>query len=75
MTDLMTENVNLPINHILRYTASFLLANQILHVIFALLPVLWLSGLLPPAEVLVLGMLEQAQIFLLGGTPLASLPR
>ncbi|XP_012939720.1 pecanex-like protein 4 [Aplysia californica] len=57
------------------YSSGVLLANQILHVVFVLLPVLWLCGLLPPAEVLVLGLLEQGQVFLLGGTPYASWAR
>ncbi|RUS91438.1 hypothetical protein EGW08_000762 [Elysia chlorotica] len=47
-------------------------ADQALHAVFVCLPVLWLVGLPPPAEVLLLWLTEQAHVCLLGGSPAAS---
>lgn len=51
--------------------ASLLLTNQILHVGFIFLPVLWCLGVLPPLDALVLWLMEQTLVHLLGGSPMA----
>ncbi|CAG5127048.1 unnamed protein product [Candidula unifasciata] len=57
------------------YSTDFHLPNQVLHIVFVLLPLLWFLGVLPPGEVLILWILEQCQVFLFGGSPAASIPR
>ena len=39
------------------------------------LPIIWFLGILPPTEAFFLWAIEQAQIFLFGGTPSSNLPR
>ncbi len=51
---------------------SLTLANQILHVVFVFLPVLWTVGLLPPVDALLLWLLEQGHVIFFGGSPMAS---
>ncbi|KAM8807238.1 pecanex-like protein 4 [Eudromia elegans] len=46
--------------------------NQILHIIFLFLPVLWAMGILPPLDALFLWGMEQLLEFGLGGSPLSS---
>ncbi|XP_007902018.1 pecanex-like protein 4 [Callorhinchus milii] len=58
-----------------RFTAnvpSLLQANQILHIIFVFLPVLWAVGILPPVDALFLWALEQVLEFGFGGSPMAT---
>ncbi|KAH9499638.1 Pecanex-like protein 4 [Bulinus truncatus] len=57
------------------YYEELAAANQILHVVFVLMPFLWFLGFLPPAEVLIFWLLEQIHVFLLGGSPTASTAR
>ncbi|KAK0050290.1 pecanex-like protein 4 isoform X2 [Biomphalaria pfeifferi] len=57
------------------YYEELVVANQVLHVVFVLLPLIWFSGLLPPVEVLILWLLEQFHVFMLGGSPSASTTR
>ncbi|KAK6181580.1 hypothetical protein SNE40_009406 [Patella caerulea] len=58
--------------HVYGNYSEFMLTNQILHVVFVCLPVLWICGVLPPVDCLFLWLLEQVHIFLLGGSPMAS---
>ncbi|XP_041352688.1 pecanex-like protein 4 [Gigantopelta aegis] len=59
--------------HILNwYFSIFLVANQVMCVVFAVLPVLWVTGILPPIDALVLWLMEQVHVLLLGGSPMAS---
>lgn len=59
--------------HILHWNiGSFEGTNQALHIVFACLPVLWVLGVLPPLEALLLWGAEQGYIFMLGGSPMAS---
>ncbi|XP_076463773.1 pecanex-like protein 4 [Babylonia areolata] len=51
---------------------EFKTTNQTLHIVFACLPLLWLLGVLPPLESLLLWVGEQVHVFMLGGSPLAS---
>lgn len=51
------------------------MTNQTLHVVFVLLPLLWIMGLLPPLEALFLWAAEQTMILLFGGSAMASSPR
>ena len=46
--------------------------NQALHIVFACLPLLWVLGVLPPLEALLLWIGEQVHVFMLGGSPMAS---
>ena len=46
--------------------------NQALHIVFACLPLLWVLGVLPPLEALLLWMGEQVHVYMLGGSPMAS---
>ncbi len=55
-----------------REFGGFLLANQILHVVFIFLPILWLLGVLPPLTALFLWIGEQGLVILFGGSPMAS---
>lgn len=57
------------------YNSAFRTADQVVHVVFVSLPVLWLLGLLPPAQVFILWLLEQVHVWLQGGSPAASTPR
>ncbi|XP_063959020.1 pecanex-like protein 4 [Lytechinus pictus] len=52
-------------------TSALLLSNQILHVVFIFLPVLWCLGILPPIDALVLWLMEQTLVHFLGGSPMA----
>ncbi|XP_078483861.1 pecanex-like protein 4 [Ciona intestinalis] len=54
------------------YHPSFETTNQVLHILFLFLPLLWMYGLLPPADALILWAVEQLQVFALGGTPVAT---
>ncbi|XP_038071553.1 pecanex-like protein 4 [Patiria miniata] len=51
---------------------EIVLVNQILHVVFVFLPVLWVIGLLPPVDALLLWLGEQTLVLLFGGSPVAS---
>ena len=42
--------------------------NVLGYLIFMTLPIIWLLGLLPPFEVLLLWIIEQTQIIIFGGT-------
>ena len=59
-----------------RYLTSghdgLVLLNQILHVVFILLPIVWLFGILPPIDALFLWFSEQLLVFIYGGSPMAS---
>jgi len=55
-----------------RSVPSFQAVNQVLHIIFLFLPFLWLIGLLPPIDSLLLWIAEQCLIFGLGGSPCAT---
>ena len=46
--------------------------NQVGHVIFVFLPLLWTSGVLPPTEALLFWLMEQVNVFIFGGSPMAS---
>ncbi|KAL3873202.1 hypothetical protein ACJMK2_036347 [Sinanodonta woodiana] len=50
----------------------FLLANQVLHIIFIFLPLFWTIGFLSPVDTFFLWLFEQAHVFLLGGSFMAS---
>ncbi|WAR18991.1 PCX4-like protein [Mya arenaria] len=54
------------------HSGSFLLVNQVLHVFFVLLPLLWMAGLLAPVDTFLLYALEQGHVFLFGGSFMAS---
>ncbi|XP_046577291.1 pecanex-like protein 4 [Haliotis rubra] len=54
------------------YYDTFQVANQVLHILFAVLPLLWVTGILPPVDALFLWLMEQVHVFLLGGSPMAS---
>lgn len=56
-------------------TSSWRFLARSAHLALALLPALWLSGVLPPLEPLALWAAEQAQVFLFGGSASASTPR
>ncbi|KAK7104932.1 pecanex-like protein 4 [Littorina saxatilis] len=59
--------------HILHWNLEeFKGTNQALHIVFACLPLLWLLGVLPPLEALLLWVAEQVHVFMLGGSPMAS---
>ncbi|XP_062974253.1 pecanex-like protein 4 isoform X2 [Elgaria multicarinata webbii] len=51
---------------------SLKLANQILHIIFLCLPLLWTLGILPPLDALFLWGMEQVLELGLGGSPMSS---
>ncbi|XP_048393247.1 pecanex-like protein 4 [Stegostoma tigrinum] len=57
-----------------RFTVNPILLqiNQILHIIFVFLPVVWAVGVLPPVDALFLWVLEQVLEFGLGGSPMAT---
>ncbi|XP_067847994.1 pecanex-like protein 4 isoform X2 [Heptranchias perlo] len=57
-----------------RFTLNPILlqTNQILHIIFVFLPVLWAIGILPPVDALFLWVLEQVLEFGFGGSPMAT---
>ncbi|XP_041070900.1 pecanex-like protein 4 [Carcharodon carcharias] len=57
-----------------RFTVNptLLQINQILHIIFVFLPVLWAVGILPPVDALFLWLLEQVLEFGFGGSPMAT---
>ncbi|KAM9064039.1 pecanex-like protein 4 [Sarcophilus harrisii] len=46
--------------------------NQILHIFFIFLPILWAMGTLPPPDALFLWGMEQVLEFVLGGSPMSS---
>ncbi|XP_054826723.1 pecanex-like protein 4 [Eublepharis macularius] len=48
------------------------LANQILHIVFLVLPLLWTLGVLPPLDALFLWGMEQVLEIGLGGSPMSS---
>jgi hypothetical protein len=48
--------------------------NQILHIVFIFLPLLWILGLMSPLEALCLWAAEQTVIFLFGGSAMAISP-
>ncbi|XP_071963910.1 pecanex-like protein 4 [Antedon mediterranea] len=52
------------------YDDSYLLVNQILHVVFIFLPLLWSLAVLPPLDALLLWLMEQC-LSILGGSPVA----
>ncbi|XP_038631726.1 pecanex-like protein 4 isoform X2 [Scyliorhinus canicula] len=52
--------------------STLLQINQILHIIFVFLPVLWAVGILPPVDALFLWLLEQILEFGFGGSPMAT---
>ncbi|XP_056151642.1 pecanex-like protein 4 [Lampris incognitus] len=47
-------------------------ANQVLHVLFLFLPLLWALGLLSPPDALLLWVMEQVLVFGFGGSPMSS---
>ena len=47
----------------------------IIYVILACMPVIWMLGWLPPTELFVLWLMEQIQVYVLGGTPTTSIVR
>ncbi|XP_072424488.1 pecanex-like protein 4 [Chiloscyllium punctatum] len=57
-----------------RFTVNptLLQINQIFHIIFVFLPVIWAVGILPPVDALFLWVLEQVLEFGLGGSPMAT---
>ncbi|CAI9724778.1 4 [Octopus vulgaris] len=57
-----------------QYPSSYdlLIANQVLHIFMACLPICWTFGMLPPIDAGLLWLVEQSHIFLLGGSPMAS---
>lgn len=55
-----------------RFFAILLLTDQILHGVFCALPLLWLMGWLPPIDAMILWGLEQAHVYLFGGSPKAT---
>ena len=54
------------------HSVSFLLCDQVLHVVFVFLPLLWTLGVLAPADTFLLYALEQGHVFLFGGSYMAS---
>ncbi|XP_071482865.1 pecanex-like protein 4 [Diadema antillarum] len=54
-----------------KFYPSLLLTNQILHVVYIFLPMLWCMGTLPPLDALVLWLMEQALVHFLGGSQMA----
>nr|XP_020669346.1 pecanex-like protein 4 isoform X1 [Pogona vitticeps]XP_020669347.1 pecanex-like protein 4 isoform X1 [Pogona vitticeps]XP_020669349.1 pecanex-like protein 4 isoform X1 [Pogona vitticeps]XP_020669350.1 pecanex-like protein 4 isoform X1 [Pogona vitticeps]XP_020669351.1 pecanex-like protein 4 isoform X1 [Pogona vitticeps]XP_020669352.1 pecanex-like protein 4 isoform X1 [Pogona vitticeps] len=48
------------------------LTNQILHIVFLFLPLLWILGILPPLDALFLWAMEQVLELGLGGSPMSS---
>ncbi|XP_052272587.1 pecanex-like protein 4 isoform X3 [Dreissena polymorpha] len=54
------------------HDSNFLLTNQVLHVFFVCLPVFWTLGVLSPVDAFLLYLLEQAHVFLFGGSYMAS---
>ena len=55
-----------------RYFSIFLVPNQVMCIVFALLPILWVIGILPPIDAILLWVMEQVHVLLLGGSPMAS---
>lgn len=54
------------------HTDRFLLADQVLHVVFLFLPVFWVFGVLAPVDTFLMYVLEQCHVFLFGGSYMAS---
>ncbi|XP_064623432.1 pecanex-like protein 4 [Lineus longissimus] len=54
------------------FSTDFTLANQVLHVVFIFLPLLWLIGFLAPLEAFFLWLMEQILILCFGGSAMAS---
>ena len=46
--------------------------NFALHVLFCILPLLWIVGVLPPLDALFAWAAEQGLVLVLGGSPMAS---
>ncbi|KAK3580880.1 hypothetical protein CHS0354_032942 [Potamilus streckersoni] len=53
-------------------STDFLLVNQVLHIIFIFLPLFWTIGFLSPVDTFFLWLFEQAHVFILGGSFMAS---
>ena len=58
--------------HFFRYVPSFNSVNQVLHILFVFLPLIWSSGILPPIDVVFQWAFEQLLVFALGGSPVSS---
>lgn len=54
------------------YSTVFNTADQTLHIVFACLPLAWITGLLPPLDAFILWLFEQIHVFMLGGSPVSS---
>ncbi|CAH1791455.1 unnamed protein product [Owenia fusiformis] len=62
----------LAIDLLARYYPEFLVTNQVLHIVFVFLPLLWMLGILPPLDACFFWIFEQSLVLLFGGTPMAS---
>jgi len=54
------------------HSTSFLLTDQVMHVVFVFLPVFWTLGVLAPVDTFLLYVLEQTHVHLFGGSYTAS---
>ena len=58
--------------HIFRHYSELVATDKVLHILFPFLPLLWILGILPPLDALFPWLAEQALVFGLGGSPLAT---
>lgn len=58
-----------------RFYSELQIANQVLHLLFLFLPILWFIAVIPTIEPFILWIFEQTLVFAFGGSPMATSKR